>query len=65
MSAAERQIREIEVRLAGSRQEPGANASAMRARSRCLRKTMQSLTALDALHEPKAGQTETEAVGRR
>lgn len=56
MRAAERQMREIETRLAGSGQEPGASDRDARALA-VLARTMQSLTALDALHEPKAGKT--------
>jgi hypothetical protein len=54
MRAAERQIREIEERLAGTKQEPGATERDARTLA-VLARTMQSLTALDALHEPKAG----------
>jgi hypothetical protein len=51
MRVAERQIEEIEVRLAGSGQEPGANERDARTLA-VLARTMQSLTALDTLQEP-------------
>jgi hypothetical protein len=49
------------VRLAGSGQEPGANERDARTLA-VLARTMQSLTALDTLHEPKAGKTKKPAV---
>ncbi len=54
MRAAERQIRGIEERLAGTMQEPGESERDARTLA-VLARTMQSLTALDALNEPKAG----------
>lgn len=59
MRAAERQMREIETRLAGSGQEPGASDRDARALA-VLARTLQSLTALDALHAPKAAKTKTQ-----
>ena len=63
MRAAERQVRGIEERLAGTHQEPGATERDARTLA-VLAKTMQSLTALDALHEkgapkPKAPKNES------
>ncbi len=54
MRAAERQVGEIEQRLAGSGQALGERERDARTLA-LLAKTLQSLTALDALHEPKAG----------
>ena len=51
MRAAERHVGEIELRLAGTAQEPGARERDARTLA-VLAKTMQSLTALDALHQP-------------
>jgi hypothetical protein len=53
MRVAERQIEDIEQRLAGSGQEPGVNERDARTLA-VLARTMQSLTALDAQNEPKA-----------
>lgn len=61
MRVAERQIEEIEVRLAGSGQEPGTNERDARTLA-VLARTMQSLTALDALHESKTGHKTTKPV---
>jgi hypothetical protein len=66
MRAAERQIREIEERLAGTQQEPGATERDARTLA-VLARTMQSLTALDALHEkgpPKPKAPKNESVPR-
>jgi len=66
MRAAERQMREIETRLAGSGQEPGASDRDARALA-VLARTMQSLTALDALHDkdaPKPKARKNESVPR-
>ena len=52
MRAAERQVGEIEQRLAGSGQALGERERDARTLA-LLAKTLQSLTALDALHEPK------------
>ena len=54
MRAAERQVRDIEIRLAESGQAPGDSERDARTLA-VLARTMQSLTALDALHEPKVG----------
>jgi hypothetical protein len=54
MKTAERQVYEIEARLAGSKQAPGERERDARTLA-VLAKTLQSLTAIDALHEPKAG----------
>lgn len=54
MRAAERQVRDIEIRLAESGQAPGDGERDARTLA-VLARTLQSLTALDALHEPKAG----------
>jgi hypothetical protein len=53
MKTAERQVYEIEARLAGSKQAPGERERDARTLA-VLAKTLQSLTAIDALHEPKA-----------
>jgi hypothetical protein len=53
MRAAERQVGEIEQRLAGSGQEIGERERDARTLA-LLAKTLQSLTALDALHEKDA-----------
>jgi hypothetical protein len=60
MGAAERQVGEIEQRLAGSGQAIGERERDARTLA-LLAKTLQSLTALDALHEPKAGRAKTRA----
>jgi hypothetical protein len=52
MKTAERQVYEIEARLAGSKQAPGERERDARTLA-VLAKTLQSLTAIDALHEPK------------
>lgn len=64
MRAAERQVREIELRLAGSGQAPGEAERDARTLA-VLARTMQSLTALDTRHErdspkpkPRARQTD-------
>jgi hypothetical protein len=54
MKTAERQVYEIEARLAGNKQAPGERERDARTLA-VLAKTLQSLTAIDALHEPKAG----------
>jgi hypothetical protein len=54
MRAAERQVGEIEQRLASSGQAIGERERDARTLA-LLAKTLQSLTALDALHEPQAG----------
>lgn len=54
MKAAERQVYDIEMRLAGTHQALGDRERDARTLA-VLAKTMQSLTALDALHEPKTG----------
>ncbi|MFZ5690654.1 MAG: hypothetical protein ACOY5F_05305 [Pseudomonadota bacterium] len=54
MRAAKRQVGEIEQRLAGSGQALGERERDARTLA-LLAKTLQSLTALDALHEPQAG----------
>jgi hypothetical protein len=54
MKTAERQVYEIEARLAGSKQAPGDRERDARTLA-VLAKTMQSLTAIDALHEMKTG----------
>ena len=56
MKTAERQVYEIEARLAGSKQAPDERERDARTLA-ILAKTLQSLTAIDALHEPKAGKT--------
>jgi hypothetical protein len=61
MRAAERQVGEIEQRLAGSGQAIGERARDARTLA-LLAKTLQSLTALDALHEPKAGRKTSKAA---
>jgi hypothetical protein len=66
MRAAERQITEIEQRLEGTRQEPGGTERDARTLA-VLAKTMQSLLALDALHEkgaPKQKAPKNESVPR-
>jgi hypothetical protein len=62
MRAAERQVGEIEQRLAGSGQAIGERERDARTLA-LLAKTLQSLTALDALHEPKVGRTKSRAPG--
>jgi hypothetical protein len=52
MKTAERQVYEIEARLAGSKQAPGERERDARTLA-VLAKTLQSLTAIDALHERK------------
>jgi hypothetical protein len=52
MKTAERQVYEIEARLAGSKQAPGEREQDARTLA-VLAKTLQSLTAIDALHESK------------
>ena len=54
MRAAERQVRDIENRLAESGQAPGESERDARTLA-VLARTLQSLAALDARHEPKAG----------
>lgn len=61
MKAAERQVYDIEMRLAGTQQELGERERDARTLA-VLAKTMQSLTALDALHEPKAGRRKKQIV---
>jgi hypothetical protein len=56
MKTAERQVYDIEARLAGSKQAPGERERDARTLA-VLAKTLQSLTAIDALHEPKVGKT--------
>jgi hypothetical protein len=56
MKTAERQVYDIELRLAGSKQAPGERERDARTLA-VLAKTLQSLTSIDALHEPKAGKT--------
>jgi hypothetical protein len=62
MRAAERQVGEIEQRLAGSGQALGERERDARTLA-LLAKTLQSLTALDALHEPKVGRPKSRAPG--
>ena len=52
MKTAERQVYEIEARLAGSKQAPGEQEHDARTLA-VLAKTLQSLTAIDSLHEQK------------
>lgn len=64
MKAAERQVYDIEMRLAGTQQELGDHERDARTLA-VLAKTMQSLAALDALHEkeaPKAKAPKHEAI---
>ncbi len=66
MRAAEQQVCEIETRLAATQQEPGDRERDARTLA-VLAKTMQSLTALDALHEkdaPKPKAPKNEAIPR-
>ncbi len=60
MKTAERQVYEIEARLAGSKQAPDERERDARTLA-VLAKTLQSLTAIDALHQPKAGKTRKRA----
>jgi hypothetical protein len=62
MRAAERQVGEIEQRLAGSGQALGERERDARTLA-LLAKTLQSLTALDALHEPKVGRPKSKTPG--
>ncbi|ARQ00932.1 hypothetical protein [Pseudorhodoplanes sinuspersici] len=66
MKAAERQVCDIEMRLAGMQQEAGDRERDARTLA-VLAKTMQSLTALDALHEkgaPKPKAPKNESIPR-
>ena len=60
MKTAERRVYEMEGRLAGSKQAPDERERDARTLA-ILAKTLQSLTAIDALHEPKAGKTRKRA----
>ena len=61
MKAAERQVYDIEKRLADTQQALGDRERDARTLA-VLAKTMQSLTALDAFHEPKAGRRKKQIV---
>jgi hypothetical protein len=61
MRAAERQVGEIEQRLASSGQAIGERERDARTLA-LLAKTLQSLTALDALHEPQSGRPKSKTA---
>ena len=61
MTTAERQVHDIETRLAGSNQAPGDRERDARTLA-VLAKTLQSLTAIDALHESKSAQKKKQPV---